>query len=237
MFSIEGLVADILLVIFVGVFAYNGISKGFLNTTFTLVTAILCIVFALAFAFGLPFVEYAFLKFGWISSFGDGLRGFAQDFMGVVKLINIDLEETFVSLGIEGLLGINVAEMGATKVLADFLAILIGGLALFIPFYIFFLWLGRQFERFVRFVRAKCLFFRILGSVIGGVIHIGFAAAVVLGLYWLFGALSEVGLFANTYEAIKSGYITGLVCKFNPLNDLLPTDWVYGIADILKGNF
>ncbi len=237
MFSIEGLVADILLLIFVGFFAYRGITKGFLNTTFTLVTAILWIVFALAFAFGLPFVEYAFLKFGWINSFGDGLRGFALDFMGVFKLIGVDLEETLLSLGIEELLGIDIVSLGATKVLADFLAILISGLGLFIPFYIFFLWVGRQFERFVRFVRAKSLFFRILGSLIGGVIHIGFAGAVVLGLYWAFGAFSEIGLFANTYEAVKSGYITGIICKYNPLNDLIATDWVYTIGEILKGNF
>ena len=86
MFSIEGLAADILLVAFVGFFAYRGITRGFVNGVFTFITAILWLVLALAFAFGLPFAEYAFLKLGWMSGFGDGLRGFAQEFMGIFEL-------------------------------------------------------------------------------------------------------------------------------------------------------
>ena len=240
MFSIEGLIADILFIAFIGIFAYRGISRGFINGMFTFVTAILWLVLALGISFALPFVELAFLKFGWMSGFGDGLRGLAQDFMGVIQLIGLDLASILSSL--EGILGVSVAEVGEVKVLADLLAVLISGIALFIPWYIFFLWVGRQFERFVRFVRAKSLFFRILGSLIGGLINIAFSGAIVFGLYFVFYSFSEYGLFAHTYEAVKSGYVTGPLVRlitpvFEMISAMLPSDLFYTISELLKGNF
>lgn len=211
------IVADILLVVFVGIFLYRGITKGFMNTTFTLVTAILWIALAAGLAFAIPY--FVFDYFGWLKDFQVGLIDFAQKFMGIFSLIGIEM---------------TVAD------LAHWMAIGICTLVLFIPFYIFFLWVGRKFEDFVRFVRVKSVFLRVVGSVLAAIINVAVAGALVLGFYWLFAVLDGSGLFTYTNEVLRSGYITRWVYEYNPLHDLLgmePGCLAETVGNILKGNF
>ena len=64
----------------------------------------------------------------------------------------------------------------------------------------------------------------------------------MFGLYFVFYSFSEYGLFAHTYEAVKSGYVTGPLVKlitpvFEMISGMLPPNLFYTISEYLKGNF
>lgn len=205
---------DILVVLFIGVMLYNGISKGFMNTTFTLVTAILWIALAAGCAFAL--VYFVFPLFGWDRELQMGMLHFSGGLNLIWELVGISAEEGALYVGY-----------------------VFAGLPLFIAFYIFWLWVGRRFEQFVRFVRRENLFFRILGSFLGGVIHLAFAGGLVLGLFWVFSAVDGSGLFTFTNETIRAAHLSGLIYEHNPLNSLLGEHGCYAelVYNIINANF
>lgn len=210
-------VADILLVAFLGLFLYRGIKKGFLNSTFNVVIPILNIVFGIATAFALVFFVFDWV--GWLEDLQNAFYDFAQSLAGIVELLGLGV---------------------ATVDIAHYLAIGIPTLILFIPMYAFWRFVSRQFERFVKWVRSKVLFFKILGSVLGGVINFAFAAVLVVGFYWLFASLDGSGLFTYTNDVLRSGYLTGLVYEYNPLFllDIGAPGWLgETVGNIISGDF
>lgn len=209
-------VADVLLVAFIGAFLYRGIKRGFINGFFTLITAILWIAAAAAASFAL--VHFVFSAFGWLADFQLALIDFAQGFMSLIVLLGIEL---------------------TVDALALYLAYGILILVLFIPFYVFFLWVGRQFERFIEWVKTKSLFCKILGSVVGSVFNVAVASVIVLGVFWLIAALDGSGVFTYANEVLRSGYLTRLVYEYNPLYGMLgdPGSLAETVGNIISGNF
>ena len=97
--------------------------------------------------------------------------------------------------------------------------------------------IGRQLERFVKWVRSKWLFGKIIGGFLGCVVNLAFYGALVLGFYWLFAAVDGSGLFTYTNEVLRSGYLTGLIYKYNPLY-LIGEPGCYAsiVASIINGS-
>lgn len=231
-------IADILMLAFVGILLYRGIRYGFTNTFFTFFTAILWIVLAIASSAALVF--FVLKPIGVMQDVANAFRGAGDG-----------LCSFFASLGVTG---IQLPELEAINIFAGtgFEAVDINGyivgqyfgyllftVLLFVPFYIFFLWVGRQFERFVSWVRSHNKFFKVFGSILGGLVNGVIACAVVLGVYWLIGALNGSGLFTYTNEVLRAAPISGLIYKYNPLYGILGENGVLAetVGNILNGNF
>lgn len=207
------LVVDILVLLFVGWMLYRGIKKGFMGTTFMLVTALLSIVLAIGFAFLV--IYFVFTPLGWMHELRMGLIGFADGLNLIWNLIG--------TTSYEGAL---------------YLAYAVAGIPLFIAFYIFFLWVERQFLRFCAWVRTKNKFFKIFGSVLGGVVNFAFAAVIVLGLFWAFAIVDGSGLFGFANESIRAAYLSGLIYENNPLYMIMEHGALAEtIGNIINGSF
>lgn len=189
------IVADVLLVAFLGLLLYRGIKNGLTNSTLSFLFAILTIACGLGAAFAFSyFVLGEWL--GWLQDMQLMLINFAQSFASILNLANIQL---------------------TTADLAYYMAIGFSTLILFIPFYALFRFFGRQWERFVRWVRSKSKFFKYTGSVLGGLVNFAFGLVLVLGFYAIFTVVDGSGLFSYTNEVLRSGHITGLIYQYNPL--------------------
>lgn len=206
-------VIDILLLLFVAWMLYRGIKKGFTNTAFTLVTAILWIGLAAGLSFGIAFV------LDLLGVMGD----FSQAFMGFAK----------------GLTGAFLSGVMEAEELALYLAYGIVCLVLFIPSYIFFLWVGKQFEKLVCYIRRKNKTCRIIGSVLGGVVNFAIAAVLVLGVFWFMSAVDGSGLFSYTNSALRAAPVSGFLYRHNPLCSFLGGHGAFAeeIGNIISGEF
>ena len=214
------LVADILLVLFLGLLVYRGIKYGFLTSTLGILSFIpflLNIVLALGCAFAVSY--FVFPLFGWIEDFKVGLIDFGNSFSGILKLLNV----TSVT----------------PEDIAEYTAIGISTLVLSVPFYIFWKWIHSLFQRLVKWVREKSGFFRVLGSVLGAVCNLAFGAVVVLGVFWAFASVDGSGAFTYTNEVLRSGYLTSLIYEYNPLYAFLGDPGCYAVdfGNIIQGNF
>ena len=210
--------ADILLVFFLGLLLYRGIKKGFMNSTFTFVTTILDLVLGIGSAFAISFFVFPLL--GWIQDLSIGLIDFAGSFASILKLLN--MQDTIT-----------------TAMLAEYLAIGISTLFLIAPMYFFWRWIDSLFQRFVNWVREKSGFFRVLGSILGGVINFAIGAVIVLGLFWAFASVDGSGLFTFTNDVLRSGYLTGIIYNNNPLYGFLGEAGCFAemVGNIISGNF
>lgn len=189
------ILADILLVAFLGLLVYRGIKKGLTNSTLSFIFGILTFACGLGAAFAFSyFVLGEWL--GWLQDMQLMLINFAQSFASILNLANIQL---------------------TTADLAYYMAVGFSTIILFIPFYALFRFFCRQWERFVRWVRAKCKFFKYTGSVLGGLVNFALGLVLVLGFYTLFAVVDGSGLFSYTNEVLRSGHITGLIYEYNPL--------------------
>jgi len=231
-------IADILMIAFVAVLLVRGIKRGFMNTFFTLFTAILWIALALAASGALVFfvlkplgvmqdVSNAFL------GAGDSLNSFLAS-LGVtgIELPELEAMDVFAGTGFEA-----VPLTG--YILAQYLGYLLFFVVFFIPLYIFFLWVGRKFEQFVEWVRTKNGFFKVFGSVLGGLVNGVLACGIVLGVYWLISALDGSGLFTFSNEVLRAAPVSGLIYKYNPLYNIIGEHGSLAevVGNILSGNF
>lgn len=207
-------VVDILLIAFIGVLLYRGIKKGFLNTSFTLVTWIINLGLAAGCTFAL--IYFVFTPLGWV-------QDVQVSMLGVIGGDN----------SLFGTFNLKAADV------ALYLSYGILGLVLIIPLYIFFLWVGKQFERFVAFLRRKCLAVKIIGSVIGGAVNLAIASAIVLGFFWVVASVQGSGLFVHTTEALRAAPVAGLIYDNNPLYMILGKEGSLAdtIRPILEGTF
>lgn len=207
-------VIDILVLLFVGWMLYRGIKKGFLNTSFTLVTALLWIILAAGLSFGIMWLVLKPL--GVMEDFSMAFLGFTKGLTGIIKNLGMTAEE-----------------------IALYIAYAILGVILFIPLYIFFLWVGRKLEKFIEDFREKHKTNRIIGSVLGGVVNFAIAAVIVFGFFWIISAVDGSGLFTYTNDAVRAAPVSGFLYKHNPLNAMLGGHGVLAeqIANILSGDF
>lgn len=184
--------ADVLVIAFILVMLIRGIKKGFLNTTFTLVTAIKWI----ALAGGLTFVTIWFVlqPLGWIRELQFYMLKVIGETNALFELIGMESED-----------------------IALYLAYGVCGLTLFIPFYVLSLWIGKLFEKLVDFIRSKCSFLRVLGSIVGGLVNFAIASVIVIGLFWVVSAVDGSGVFDFTNEVLKSAPLSSLLYNNNPL--------------------
>lgn len=207
------LVVDILLVLFVGFMLYRGIAKGFMNTSFTLVTAILWIALAAGCAFALIF--FVFTPLGWMRELQLGMLNFSDGLNVIWNLVGLTSEEGALYIGYA-----------------------VAGIPLFVVFYLFWLFMGRVFSRIGKWFRKKVLFFRIFGSFLGATVNLALAAAIVLGLFWVFAIVDGSGLFTYANDSVRAGYISGLIYNNNPLYGIMEhgamSETVY---NILHANF
>ncbi len=209
-------IADILLVLFLGLLLYRGIKKGFMNSPFTLISSILTLALGLGSAFAISY--FVLPLFGWINDLQVGLIDFAGGFASLIKLLELEL---------------------TTAEIALYLAYGISTLFLIAPMFLFWRWINKLFERFVAWVRSKSGFFKVLGSILGGLINFAVGAVIVLGMFWLFAALDGSGLFTFTNETLRAGYLTGHIYEYNPLYQFLgePGFLAETVGDIIGGNF
>lgn len=231
-------IADILMLAFVGVLLYRGIKMGFTNTFFTLFTAILWIVLALAFSAALVF--FVLKPLGVMQDVSNAFYGAGDglySFFGSLGITGIQLPE-LEAIDIFAGTGFDAVDING-YILAQYLGYLLFFVVFFIPLYIFFLWVGRQFERFVRWVRSKCGFLKIFGSVLGGLVNGAIACGIVLGVYWLVAAVNGSGLFTYTNQVLKAAPISGWIYDNNPLYNMLGENGFLAetVGSILDGSF
>lgn len=231
-------IADILMLAFVGVLLYRGIKLGFMNTFFTLITAILWIVLALGCSAALVF--FVLKPLGVMQDVSNAFHGAGDglfSFFGSLGITGIQLPE-LEAIDIFAGTGFEAVDLNG-YILAQYLGYLLSFVILFIPLYIFFLWVGRQFERFVRWVRSKNGFFKVFGSILGGLVNGAIACAVVLGVYWLVAAVNGSGLFTYTNQVLKAAPISGWIYDNNPLYNMLGENGFLAetVGSILDGSF
>lgn len=231
-------IADILMLAFVGVLLYRGIKMGFTNTFFTLFTAILWIVLALAFSAALVF--FVLKPLGVMQDVSNAFYGAGDglySFFGSLGITGIQLPE-LEAIDIFAGTGFDAVDING-YILAQYLGYLLFFVVFFIPLYIFFLWVGRQFERFVRWVRSKCGFLKVFGSVLGGLVNGAIACGIVLGVYWLVAAVNGSGLFTYTNQVLKAAPISGWIYDNNPLYNMLGENGFLAetVGSILDGSF
>ena len=223
---------------FVGVLLYRGIKIGFTNTFFTLFTAILWIVLALGFSAGL--VMFVLKPLGVMQDVSNAFYGAGDSlysFLGSLGVTGIQLPE-LEAIDIFAGTGFDAVDVNA-YIIAQYLAYLLSIVILFVPLYIFFLWVGRQFERFVRWVRTRCGFLKVFGSVLGGIVNGALACVIVLGVYWLVAALNGSGLFDYTNQVLRAAPVSGLIYQHNPLYSIIGENGCLAetVGSILNGSF
>ncbi len=207
------IVVDIIVLLFIGWMLYRGIKRGFMGTTFTLITAILSIAFAAGFAFGVTYL--VFRPLGLLDELRMGLLGFSEGLNLIWGLMN--------KTSYDGAL---------------YLAYAVSCIPLFIAFYIFFLWLEKQFMRFCAWVRKKVGFLKVVSIILGGVINLAIAGGIVLGLFWVFAIVDGSGLFSFANESIKAAYVSGFIYEHNPLYLIMGHgELAATVANIINGNF
>jgi hypothetical protein len=180
--------ADILLVGFLGLFIYRGIKRGLITSSL----AWLGVLLGIALGFGMSFavVYFLFPLFGWAEDLTFAFYDFALSLMSIVNLIGLDI---------------------TTMDLANYISIGISTLVLFIPMYALARFFGRQFARFLKWLRSKVLLIKIVGSILGGLVNAAFYGAIVFAAFCVIITLDGYGFLPFTNEVLRSGYITGLV--------------------------
>lgn len=231
-------IADVIMLAFVGVLLYRGIKIGFTNTFFTLFTAILWIVLALGFSAGL--VMFVLKPLGVMQDVSNAFYGAGDSlysFLGSLGVTGIQLPE-LEAIDIFAGTGFDAVDVNA-YIIAQYLAYLLSIVILFVPLYIFFLWVGRQFERFVRWARTNCGFLKVFGSVLGGIVNGALACVIVLGVYWLVAALNGSGLFDYTNQVLRAAPVSGLIYQHNPLYSIIGENGCLAetVGSILNGSF
>lgn len=213
-------IADILMLVFVGVLLYRGIKRGLTNTFLTLITAILWIVLAIGVSFALVF--FVLKPLGVMQDVSNAFLGAGNElysFLGSLGITGIALPE-IEAIDIFAGVGFESVELTG-YILAQYLGYLLFFVLFFIPLYIFFLWVGKKFEQFVAWVRGRNGFLRVIGSILGGLVNGAFACVIVLGVYWLVSALDGSGLFSYTNEVLRAAPISGIIYEHNPLYSIL----------------
>lgn len=192
---------------------YRGIKKGFINTFFTLVTALLWIALAAGISFALMYFVYRPL--GWMRDISVVFSGAGEGLSGILELVPIEVED-----------------------FNKYLAYVVVGVIQFVPLYVFTLWVGKKWAQFIDFARAKALWFKIIDSVLGGVVNFAIFAVLVLGFFWVAGVLNGSGLFSYTNQVLKSAPLMHLVYDNNPLY-MIAENGAYAetVANILNGIF
>lgn len=185
-------VADVLVIAFIAFMLYRGIKKGFINTFFTLVTALLWIVLAAGISFVLAYFVYRPL--GWMQDLAVAFSGAGEGLSGILAMVGIEVE-TFNTI----------------------LAYAVVCIVQFIPLYIFTLWVGKKWAQFIDFARRKALWFKIIDSTLGGLVNFAICAVLVLGVFWVAGVLCGSGLFDYTNEVLSSAPLSHLIYDNNPL--------------------
>lgn len=192
---------------------YRGIKKGFINTFFTLVTALLWIALAAGISFALMYFVYRPL--GWMRDISVAFSGAGEGLSGILELVPIEVED-----------------------FNKYLAYVVVGVIQFVPLYVFTLCVGKKWAQFIDFARAKALWFKIIDSVLGGVVNFAIFAVLVLGFFWVAGVLNGSGLFSYTNQVLKSAPLMHLVYDNNPLY-MIAENGAYAetVANILNGIF
>lgn len=206
-------VADVFVIAFLCFMLYRGIKKGFINTFFTLVTALLWIALAAGISFALMYFVYRPL--GWMRDISVVFSGAGEGLSGILELVPIEVED-----------------------FNKYLAYVVVGVIQFVPLYVFTLWVGKKWAQFIDFARAKALWFKIIDSVLGGVVNFAIFAVLVLGFFWVAGVLNGSGLFSYTNQVLKSAPLMHLVYDNNPLY-MIAENGAYAetVANILNGIF
>ena len=206
-------VADVLVIAFLCFMLYRGIKKGFINTFFTLVTALLWIALAAGISFALMYFVYKPL--GWMHDIAVAFSGAGEGLSGILEMVGIEVEA-----------------------FNTYLAYVVVGVIQFVPLYVFMLWVGKKWAQFIDFARGKALWFKIIDSVLGGVVNFALFAVLVLGFFWVAGILNGSGLFNYTNEVLASAPLSHLIYDNNPLY-MIAGKGAYAetVANILNGIF
>ena len=132
-------VADVLVIAFLCFMLYRGIKKGFINTFFTLVTALLWIALAAGISFALMYFVYKPL--GWMHDIAVAFSGAGEGLSGILEMAGIEVEA-----------------------FNTYLAYVVVGVIQFVPLYVFMLWVGKKWAQFIDYARANALWFTIIDS-------------------------------------------------------------------------
>lgn len=206
-------VADVIVIAFIAFMLYRGIKKGFINTFFTLVTALLWIVLAAGISFALMYFVYSPL--GWMHDIAVAFSGAGEGLSGILDMVGIEVE------------AFNL-----------YLAYAVVGIIQFVPLYVFTHWVGKKWAQFINFARRKALWFKIIDSTLGGLVNFAICAVFVLGFFWVVGVLEGSGLFGYTHEVLSSAPFSHLIYDNNPLYMIADRGaFAETVANILNGTF
>lgn len=184
------LLLDIILISLQILLIVYSIKKGFSGSLGGVIFAILAIGLAGALAY-LIYSSGFYDKLGWQS-------GLEQSFSGI--------DETFSGADNDGKIA---------SILAMVVFVLIGFVICYILVRILFFLLGKLVKK-CRDLKG----FAVVDSVLGVVVNVGIFAAIVLCLFAFFHAFVGSNHFVNVREFLDSTYLSKLVYKINPLNDM-----------------
>ncbi len=208
-------VADVLVIAFIAFMLYRGIKKGFINTFFTLITALLWIVLAAGISFVLAYFVYRPL--GWMQDMAVAFSGAGEGLSGLLS-----------TFGMSAITPENVSLILAYAVVC---------VVQFVPLYIFMLWVGKKWAQFIDFARHKALWFRIIDSTVGGIVNFAICAVLVLGFFWVVGVVNGSGLFKYSNEVLSAAPFSHLIYDNNPLYMIADKGaFAETVAGILNGD-
>lgn len=228
-------IVDILMLAFVALLLYRGIKYGFLNRHFSLVTAILWIVLGIGASALL--VLFVLRPLGVMQDASVAFRGAGEGLYSFMQSLGIEValpEIEAINLS-EGISSTDLTPY----IIAQYIAYLLAIIIFFIPLYIFFLWVGRKFEQFIDNSREKHKVYKIIDSTLGGIVGFALSAVIVLGVYWIIGALDGSGLFTYTNEVLRAAPISGAIYENNPLYSILGGHGALAeaVKSIISGDF
>lgn len=228
-------IVDILMLAFVALLLYRGIKDGFLNRHFSFVTAILWLV--LGFAASAAITVFVLRPLGVMQDVSVAFRGAGEGLYSVMQTFGIEFalpEIEAIDLA-EAIYSADVTPY----IIAQYIAYLLTIIVLFVPLYIFFLWVGKKFESLISRTRENHRVYRIIDSSIGGLVGFVLSAVIVLGVYWVIGAVDGSGLFTYSNEVLRAAPISGAIYENNPLYMILGEHGVLAetVKNIISGDF
>lgn len=187
---IGSLLLDVILISLLILLILYSIKKGFSGSLGGVIFAILALGLAGALAYLIYSVGF-YDKLGWQS-------GLEQSFSGI--------DETFSGADNDGKIA---------SILAMVVFVLIGFIVCYILVRILFFLLGKLVKK-CRDLKG----FAVVDSVLGVVVNVGIFVAIILCLFAFFHAFTGSNHFVNVREFLDSTYLSKLLYKINPLNDM-----------------
>ncbi len=185
---------DIAVVVLLIIAVWRGLKKGFFNTSYGFIGALLVIAFSAVFAVILTIGLY---KLGITTQMQYGFINLIGETNGLFKLLNVTSEQ-----------------------IAYWLALAVVFIVLFILCYIVMLLLNKSFLGLMEDCRDNKVFM-VIDSTIGLIINLALVVVLVLGLYAIVYSLNSINMLTSFDEVIRACPLSGLIYKVNPLNEII----------------